>query len=74
MRVRLQIVGIFIAVGLGALTITLLHDPKALIPNAPYGDWILVVSGFIYSLPSCPKPLHEPWESRIYSPSSWGVS
>jgi hypothetical protein len=35
MRVRLQIVGIFIAVGLGALTITLLHDPKALIPHAP---------------------------------------
>jgi hypothetical protein len=42
MRVRLQIAAIFIAVGLGALTVTLLHDPMALIPHPPYGPWILV--------------------------------
>lgn len=42
MRLRLQIAAIFIAVGLGALTVTLLHDPMALIPHPPYGDWILV--------------------------------
>jgi hypothetical protein len=42
MRVRLQIAAIFIAVGLGALTVTLLHDPVALIPHPPYGSWILV--------------------------------
>jgi hypothetical protein len=52
MRVRLQIVGIFIAVGLGALTITLLHDAKALIPHAPYGDWILVRIFVLSSLAS----------------------
>ena len=33
---------IFIAVGLGALTVTLLHDPMALIPHPPYGRWIIV--------------------------------
>jgi hypothetical protein len=42
MRVRLQIAAIFIAVGLGALTVTLLHDPMALIPHRPYGRWIFV--------------------------------
>ena len=42
MRVRLQIAAIFIAVGLGALTVTLLHDPMALIPHPPYGRWIFV--------------------------------
>ena len=42
MRVRLQIAAIFIAVGLGALTVTLLHDPVALVPHPPYGRWILV--------------------------------
>lgn len=33
---------IFLAVGLGALTVTLLHDPAALIPHPPYGEWIFV--------------------------------
>ena len=42
MRARFQIAAIFIAVGLGALTVTLLHDPTALIPHPPYGPWILV--------------------------------
>ncbi len=42
MRVRLQIAAIFIAVGLGALTVTLLHNPIALIPHPPYGRWIFV--------------------------------
>ncbi|HET8622325.1 MAG TPA: hypothetical protein VFM14_02060 [Gemmatimonadales bacterium] len=41
MRV-LEIAAIFIAVGLGALTVTLLHDPMALIPHPPYEHWILV--------------------------------
>jgi hypothetical protein len=40
--VRLQIVAIFLAVGLGALTVTLLHDPMALVPHPPYGRWIFV--------------------------------
>ena len=42
MRVCLQIAAIFIAVGLGALTVTLLHDPTALIPHPPYGRWLIV--------------------------------
>jgi hypothetical protein len=42
MRVRVQIAAIFIAVGLGAVTVTLLHDPMALIPRPPYGRWIIV--------------------------------
>lgn len=42
MQVRLQIAAIFVAVGLGALTVTLLHDPIALVPHPPYGRWILV--------------------------------
>ena len=42
MRVRLLIAAIFIAVGLGALTVTLLHDPIALVPHPPYGRWIFV--------------------------------
>jgi hypothetical protein len=41
MRFHVQIAAIFIAVGLGALTVTLLHDPTALIPHPPYGRWIL---------------------------------
>jgi hypothetical protein len=39
---RLQIAAIFVAVYLGALTVTLLHDPTALAPHPPYGPWILV--------------------------------
>lgn len=41
MQASFQIAAIFIAVGLGALTVTLLHDPGALIPHPPYGPWIL---------------------------------
>jgi UDP-N-acetylmuramyl pentapeptide phosphotransferase/UDP-N-acetylglucosamine-1-phosphate transferase len=33
---------IFIAVGFGALTVALLHDPMGLVPHPPYGRWILV--------------------------------
>jgi hypothetical protein len=42
MPIRLLIAAIFIAVGLGALTVNLLHDPTALIPHPPYGRWIFV--------------------------------
>jgi hypothetical protein len=42
MPVRLQIAAIFIAVGLGALSVALLRDPMVLIPHPPYGPWILV--------------------------------
>jgi len=42
MRIRFQIASIFIAVGLGALTVTLLYDPMALVPHRPYGEWIFV--------------------------------
>jgi hypothetical protein len=41
MRFRLQIAAVFIAVGLGALTVTLLYDPGVLVPHPPYGRWIL---------------------------------
>ena len=48
MRVRLEIAAVFIAVGLGALTVTFLYDPGALIPHPPYfiphppyRDWII---------------------------------
>lgn len=40
MSTRLAITGIFSAVGLGALTVTLLRDPAALVPHPPYGPWI----------------------------------
>jgi hypothetical protein len=40
---RLQIAAIFVAVYLGALTVTLLHDPTALIPHPPYGPWMLAL-------------------------------
>jgi hypothetical protein len=43
MRVRLNIAAIFIAVGLGALVVTVLHDPAALIPRAPYFHWLFLV-------------------------------
>ena len=42
MRVGPQIAAIFIAIGLGALTVTLLYDPMALVPHPPYGPWIFV--------------------------------
>ena len=42
MPIRLLIAAIFIAVGLGALTVNLLHDPTALIPHPPYGRWVFV--------------------------------
>jgi hypothetical protein len=42
MRVRLDIAAIFVAVGLGALTVTLLHRPALLIPHVPYGEWVFV--------------------------------
>lgn len=42
MRARVEIAAIFIAVGLGALMVTLLHDPSTLIPHPPYGEWIFV--------------------------------
>src|SRR5262245_5553548 len=41
MRAALQVTSIFGAVGLGALVVTLLYDPGALIPHPPYGDWII---------------------------------
>ena len=41
MRARLNIAAIFIAVGLGALTVILL--PGALIPRPPYFHWIFVL-------------------------------
>lgn len=50
MRARFQIAAIFIAVGLGALTVTLLHDPTALIPHPPYGPWILERIFVLFSL------------------------
>ncbi len=43
MRARLNIAAIFIAVGLGALTVILVYDPGALIPRPPYYPWIFVV-------------------------------
>ena len=42
MRARLRVAASFVAVGLGALVVTLLHDPAALIPHAPFGRWLLV--------------------------------
>jgi hypothetical protein len=42
MRARLRIASILIAVGLGSLTVILLHDPTVLVPHQPYGPWIFV--------------------------------
>jgi hypothetical protein len=42
MRLSFVIAAIFIAVGLGALTVNLLHDPTVLIPHPPYGRCIFV--------------------------------
>jgi hypothetical protein len=41
MRVGLHIAAVFIAVGLGALTVTLLYDPMALVPHPPYWHWVI---------------------------------
>ena len=41
LKLRLQIAAIFLSVGLGALAVTLLRDPTALIPQPPYGRWIV---------------------------------
>ena len=41
MRARLEIAAVFIAVGLGALTVTLLYEPGALVPRPPFGSWIV---------------------------------
>ena len=41
MRTRFQIAAIFLAVGLGALTVTLLYDPGALLPHPPIGSWLV---------------------------------
>lgn len=50
MRFRFQTAAIFIAVGLGALIVTLLYDPMALIPRPPYGRWLLVRTLVLSSL------------------------
>ena len=42
MRVRLNVAAIFVAVGLGALMVTLLYEPAALIPSPPYVHWIFL--------------------------------
>jgi len=42
MVARLEIAAIFIAVGLGALAVTVAHDWRVLVPHPPYGPWILV--------------------------------
>lgn len=42
MRLRWQMAAIFIAVGLGALIVVLVHEPRALIPQPPYGLWIVM--------------------------------
>lgn len=33
----------FLGVGAGAVTVVLFHDPKALIPHAPYWPWLFTV-------------------------------
>ena len=40
MRARLNVAAIFIAVGLGAVTVGLVHDPGALVPRPPYVQWV----------------------------------
>lgn len=42
MRVRLNVTAVFVAVGLGAVIVTLLYDPAALIPRPPYVHWIFL--------------------------------
>ena len=51
-RARLEIAAIFGAVGLGALIVTLVHDPMALVPKPPYGTWIFVRALQLASLAS----------------------
>ena len=43
MRLRLNIAAICIAVGLGAVAVILLYNPRALIPRPPYFDWIFLL-------------------------------
>ena len=50
MRASLRIASIYIAVGLGALTVALVLNPKALVPRPPYGGWIFVRVLLIASL------------------------
>ena len=44
MRARLNIAAIFLAVGLGALTVILPYDAGVLIPRRPYYHWIFAVA------------------------------
>ena len=66
MRIRLEIGAIFIAVGLGALTATVLDDPMALIPHPPYRDWIVarLFARFLH------LPTNRPWayEMQVVDP------
>ena len=41
MQIRYQIAAVFLAVGLGALTVTLLYAPNALLPHPPIGSWLI---------------------------------
>lgn len=50
MRAFLRIGSIYAAVGLGALIVTLVVNPKALVPHAPYSGWIFVRLLLIASL------------------------
>ncbi len=42
MSIRLAAIP-FVAVGAGAVTVVLLHNPKALIPRPPYWPWLFMV-------------------------------
>ena len=42
-RTAINIAAVFVAVGLGALTVILLHDPGALVPRPPYIQWVFAL-------------------------------
>ena len=50
MRARLEIAAVFIAVGLGGLTVTLVWDPRAVVPHPPYRGWIVGRIFVLFSL------------------------
>ena len=66
----------FVAVGLGAVTVGLIHNPSALIPRPPYLPWLFIVFalgvlGWLFSL-----GLEDGWddEGEVDRAARWKVA
>jgi len=66
----------FVAVGLGAVTVVLFYNPKALIPRPPYWPWLFIVFslsalGWLFAL-----AFENGWEDdeRLHLAARWKVA